>query len=114
LDELKKGDVTQPNDESPQTSRNLTHTQTDAVYISCTVSVTDNSLNAPLLNRRNPEIPAFLEAIVFATRIFHGKKKCVLSKAFDIKHSSAKWCCKGFGLTTVSLIPKWNRPELCT
>jgi hypothetical protein len=57
-----------------------THTQTGAVYISCEVRGTDKNLNVPLLNTRNPEIPAFVEAVVFATRIFHEKSACILKR----------------------------------
>jgi hypothetical protein len=103
LDKLKKRDVTQLNDESPQNLYiPLTHTQTGAVYVSCKVSGTGKTLYISLINTRNPEIPGFVNAIIFATRILYEKKKCVLCKAFNIKHSSAKLCCKGFGLTTNS------------
>jgi hypothetical protein len=89
------------------------HTQTVAVYVSRGGSSTDKNVHAPLLNTRNPEIPAFVEAIVFVTRIFV-KKTVSFLKRFNIKHSSAESCCKGFVLTTVSLIRRWNSPVLRT
>ena len=74
------GRITQLNDESLQNIYiPLTHTQTGAVYISCKVSGTGKNVNVSLINTRNPGILAFVDAIIFAKRILHEKKKRVLA-----------------------------------